>query len=112
MDTSVTILNGISDEQKGAYLSAIASIATADSQASQTELDHLTHLCEAAGLSQEQQQLVLNAAAQPNGDSLVSTLDLLKTSDLKYSLLTDLLAFAKADGNYSETEQQSVHKIA
>ena len=112
METSVKILTGISDEEKGAYLSAIASIATADAQVTQTEIDHLTHLCEAADLSATQQQLVLKAASEPSGESLVSTLDLLKGSDLKYSLLTDLFAFAKADGNYSEVEEQSVQKIA
>lgn len=112
METSVKILTGISDEEKGAYLSAIASIATADAQVTQTEIDHLTHLCEAADLSATQQQLVLKAASEPSGESLVSTLDLLKGSDLKYSLLTDLFAFAKADGNYSEAEEQSVQKIA
>ena len=102
----------MSDEQKGAYLTAIASIATADSQASQVEIDHLTHLCDAADLSAGQQQIVLDAAREPNGESLVSALDSLKNTDLKYSLLTDLLAFAKADDSYSETEQQSIQKIA
>ncbi len=112
METDVKILTGISDEEKGAYLSAIASIATADSQASQLEIDHLTHLCEAADLSQTQLQLVLTAAKDPNNTNLKSSLDLLKNSDLKYSLLTDLFAFAKSDGSYSETEEQSVQKIA
>ncbi|MEO5892056.1 MAG: TerB family tellurite resistance protein [Ferruginibacter sp.] len=112
METNVKILTGISDEEKGAYLSAIASIATADSRATQTEIDHLTHLCEAADLSAEQQQLVLNAAMDPGGEGLLPALDLLKGTDLKYSLLTDLLAFAKSDGNYSEAEEHSVQKIA
>ena len=58
METSVKILTGISDEQKGAYLSAIASIATADSQASEVELEYLTHLCEAAEHSAEKQLIV------------------------------------------------------
>ena len=85
METSVKILTGISDEEKGAYLSAIASIATADSQVSQVEIDHLTHLCEAADLSATQQQLVLKSATEPSGESLKDTLDIIKGSDLKYS---------------------------
>ena len=112
METTVKILNGINDEEKGAYLSAIASIATADSQVSQVEIDHLTHLCEAADLSAAQQQLVLNSATEPSGDSLKTTLDLIKGGDLKYSLITDLIAFAKADGNFSENEEKSIQKIA
>ncbi len=112
METSVKILTGISDEEKGAYLSAIASIATADSQVSQVEIDHLTHLCEAADLSATQQQLVLKSAKEPSGESLKDTLDIIKGSDLKYSLITDLIAFAKADGNFSENEEDSVQKIS
>lgn len=112
MGTSVKILLGISDLEKGAYLSAIASIATADSQASQTEIDHLSNLCEAAYLSAEQQQLVISAARNNSDAQLVQSLDVLKNSELKYSLVTDLFAFAKSDANYSETEQQSVQKIA
>lgn len=112
METDVKILNGISDQEKGAYLSAIASIATADSVASQQEIDYLMNLCDAADLPDEQRQLVTNAAKDPSGQGLKGSLDLLKTGDLKYSLLTDLFAFAKSDGNYSEAEQQSVQKIA
>jgi len=112
METEVKILTGINDQEKGAYLSAIASIATADSVASQQEIDYLTHLCDAADLSDTQKQLVISAAKDASGEGLKGSLDLLKNSDLKYSLLTDLFAFAKSDGNYSEAEQQSVQKIA
>lgn len=112
METAVKILNGSTDQEKGAYLSAIASIATADMQASQTEIDHLIHLCQAADLSPAAQESVLRAADSTSEQELIASLDILKTSELRFSLLTDLFAFAKADGNYSEKEQQSVHKIA
>src|SRR5687767_359804 len=102
MDATGTILTGRTDEEKGAYLSAIASIASADSVASLAEIEHLTTLCEAAGLSQAQQQMVLNSAKETTEQHLVNSLDILKASDLKYSLLTDLYAFAKSDSSYSE----------
>ncbi len=112
METSEKILTGISDQEKGAYLSAIASIATADLQASELEIEHLSHLCEAADLSAQQQEHVLNVAKGTSDADLVRSLDILKSSELKYSLVTDLLAFAKSDNNYSEAEQHSVQKIA
>lgn len=112
METRATILDGISNEEKGAYLSAIASIATADTQATETEIDYLVQLCEAADLPNVQQQLVLQAAQSTDEQLLLRSLDLLKSSDLRFSLITDLFAFAKSDGNYSETEQKSVEKIA
>ncbi len=39
-------------------------------------------------------------------------LDVLKTSDLSFSLVSGLIAFAQADKNYSEVENQTVEKIS
>lgn len=112
MAENQTILEGYSDAEKGAYLSAIASLATADRQASEEELSYLRQLAEAARLSPEQQQVVNKAATEMSGKELNRSLDVLKNSQLKYSLVTDLMAFAKADSNYSEAEEQSIQKIS
>ena len=112
MENRVTILEGHSDLEKGAYLGAIASIATADHVASEEELQHISGLCEAARLSEAQTQLVLRAATEMSGEELTNCLDVLKNSELRYSLIADLMAFAKSDENYSEAEEKSVHKIA
>ena len=109
---SESILQGHSNQEKAAYLAAIASIATADKQASPEELEYITHLCEAAGLSDTERQRVLNAAKETSGEELKRSLDILKNSELKYSLITDLMAFAKSDANYSEEESQYVQKVA
>ena len=107
-----SILQGQSDQEKAAYLAAIASIATADKQASPEELEYLTNLCEAASLSDAQKQTVLNAAQETSGDELKRSLDILKNSELKFSLVTDLMAFAKSDNNYSEEESHYVQGVA
>src|SRR3990170_814720 len=112
MENTETILEGHSDQEKGAYLSAIASIATADREATDEELENLAALCSAAGVSQQQTQAVLNSARDLSGGELSSHLDILKNSELKYSLVADLISFAKSDSNYSEAEQQSVQKIS
>jgi|KBSSwiStaDraftv2_1062776.scaffolds.fasta_scaffold38031_1 uncharacterized tellurite resistance protein B-like protein len=109
---SESILQGHSDEEKAAYLGAIASIATADKQASPEELEYIANLCEAASLPDELNQRVLNAAKEVSGDELKRSLDILKNSELKYSLVTDLMAFAKSDNNYSEEESQYVQRVA
>jgi uncharacterized tellurite resistance protein B-like protein len=107
-----TILEGYSDMEKGAYLGAIASLATADRQASEDELSYIRDLCNAANLSPQQQALVVQASTDMTGEDLNRCLDILKNSELKYSLVTDLMAFAKSDSDYSEAEQQSIHKIS
>lgn len=109
---SESILQGHSDQEKAAYLAAIASIATADKQASPEELEYLTQLCEAAGISDVQKQTVLNAATETSGEELKRSLDILKNSELRFSLVTDLIAFAKADNNYSEEESHYVQGVA
>lgn len=112
MENSQTLLEGSSDMEKGAYIGAIASLATADRQATPEEIEFLTALCQAAKLSNEQTQVVTQAANNINAEDVTRCLDVLKTSDLRYSLVTDLIAFAKSDNNYSEQEQQNVQKMA
>jgi uncharacterized tellurite resistance protein B-like protein len=107
-----TILEGYGDPEKGAYLGAIASIATADREASPEELEYIENLSNAAQLSEKQKQAVLRAATELSGEELNRCLDILKKSELKYSLVADLMAFAKSDNNYSEEEQQNVAKIS
>ena len=110
--TNDKILHGNSDLEKGAYLGAIASIATADRQASQEEMDYIAALCQAADLSPEQKEAEMRAATELSSDELTHCLDILKKSDLRFSLVTDLMAFAKSDENYNEAEQANVEKIA
>ena len=112
MDNTQTILDGHTDAEKCAYLTAIASIATADRQASEEELQSLTTLCESASLPDEQVQQVLQSAQSADNSDLTSSLDILKKSDLKYALITDLIAFAKLDSDYTQSEQQSVQDIS
>ena len=112
MGQTTTILDGYSDLEKGAYLGAIASIATADRGASEEEQVYLKALCESAKLSEEQTELITEAAAtQISDDDLKRCLDVLKTSDLRFSLVSDVIAFAQADQSYSEEEKKYVEKI-
>lgn len=113
MEKKFTILDGYTDLEKGAYLGAIASLSTADRTASEKELEYINALCESAGLSGEQAALINDAAKSDMADDdLKRCLDVLKTSDLRYSLISDVIAFSQADQSYSEEEKQSVQKMA
>jgi uncharacterized tellurite resistance protein B-like protein len=106
------VLEGYSDQEKGAYLGAVASIATADRQASEEEMQYIAALCNAADISETQKEAVMRAANELSGEELKKCLDILKNSDLKYSLVTDIIAFAKADNNYATEEQKRVEEIS
>jgi len=112
MEQAEKLLKDYSDEEKGAYLGAIASIATADHSASEEELDYIMQLADSADISEEQKQAVVRAATELSGDELIRCLDILKTSNLRFSLITDLMNFGKSDQNYSEEEKKNVEKIA
>jgi len=106
------ILDGFSAAEKTAYVTAIASIATADQSASELELNYLQNLAQVAGLSDADTARVVTAATETNGESLKPALDSLKNSELKYSLVTDLMAFAQADNEVVDQEKTHIQTIA
>ena len=106
------LLQNYSESEKTAYLSSIASLATADRQASPAEGQFLQALCQQAGLSADSTQQVSTAAQDPSNETIQQHLDVLKSSDLRYSLITDLISFSRADGAYSNDEEAMVDKIS
>jgi uncharacterized tellurite resistance protein B-like protein len=107
-----TLLQNYSDQEKAAYLSVIASLASADREASAAEIEFLQQLAHQAGLSGGATQQVLSAAKDSTNESVKQNLDALRNSDLRFSLVTDLISFARADGAYSNTEEEMVNKIS
>jgi uncharacterized tellurite resistance protein B-like protein len=112
MQQTEKLLKDYSDVEKGSYLGAIASIATADRTASGEELEYIRTLADSAELSPEQKEAVERAATELSGEELKYCLDNLKGSDLRFSLVTDLIAFAESDQNYSPEEKANIEKIA
>lgn len=106
------LLQNYSEPEKTAYLSAIAALATADRQATAPEAEFLQRLAQQAGLSEGAIRQVLAAADSANNQTVQQSLDQLKSSDLRYSLITDLISFARADGTYSPGEEEMVGKMA
>ena len=109
---NTVILKGYTDEEKGAYFGAIASLATADQSASQEELEHLAEIADAAEISAQQKEMVLRAAKEITPEELKKCLDILRTSELRFSLVAELISFAKSDGSYDETERKNIEALA
>ena len=106
------LLQNYSEEEKTAYLSAIASLASADRQASGAETQFLQALSQQMGLSGGATQQVLAAAQDSSNQSIQQHLDTLKGSDLRFSLVTDLISFARADGAYANDEEAMINKMS
>lgn len=112
MEHTPTILDGYSDREKGAYLAAIASLSSADRSASEEELQYLDALAESANISEEQKAMVRSAAQSVSGEDLQASLEVLKGSELRFSLLSDMIAFASADGDYNAEEKANIDRMA
>jgi len=112
MEQQTTLLTDYSLPEKSAYLSALATMAAADGTASDDELEFLSLLGQAAELPQQNQEEVLEIARNPSQVSLQACLDQLKGSQLRFSFITDIISFAKADGQYSPQEQQRIQDMA
>ncbi len=106
------LLKDYTSQEKTAYLHAIASLATADRSASPEELEYLSALSVESGLSASEQESILGAAKSPGGETLAENLEILTTSDLRFSLVADLIHFAGTDQNYSKEERSNVEEIA
>ena len=106
------ILTAYSANEKAAYLGALAALATADRQANEEELGHLREIARSSGVSPEEERVIIEAAKDTTGNNLKQCLDTLKGSDLKYSLITDFIALAKADESYTEDERGNIEKVA
>lgn len=106
------LLKDYPDNEKGAYLGAIASLATADHAATAEELKYISELADAMGISASQKQMALQAGSEITGDELERCLDILKNSELRFSLITELISFSKSDGNYDDQEKNDIKEIS
>lgn len=111
MTEETTLLKNYSDQEKGAYLGALATIASADGTVTEDELNFLRLLGEAAELPASLEQEVESIAKNPSQISLQKCLDTLKTSELRFSFVIDIISFAKSDGEYSPDEQRRIGEI-
>lgn len=106
------LLKDYSQEEKGAYFGALATMAAADGNASEEEIQFLRLMGEAAELPANVQQEVEQVAKNPSQISLQKCLDVLKKSQLRFSFVTDIISFAKSDGQYTPDEQERIAEMA
>ncbi|GAB3540287.1 hypothetical protein GCM10027443_37940 [Pontibacter brevis] len=106
------LLKDYSIEEKGAYFGALATMASADGKTTEEELEFLSLMSEAAELPENVHQEVLQIAKNPSQINVQKCLDVLKDSQLRFSFITDIISFAKADGHYSPEEQKEIQRMA
>lgn len=93
-------------------MGALATIASADGHVSEDEIQFLQLTSEAAELPENLQQEVISIARNPSQISLQRCLDVLKGSPLRFSFITDIISFAKSDGQYTSDEQKRIAEVS
>jgi uncharacterized tellurite resistance protein B-like protein len=113
METTQNILlSNFTEQEKTSYLTALAALATSDREASDEELENLRRVSNSVGLSEDHEEIIMKAAKDTSGHDLLKSLDVLKESDLRYGLITDLIAMAKADESYTPEEKGNIEKVS
>ena len=110
--TDESFLADFHENEKTAFIGTIASLAIVDNVATMEEIDTISSLAEAAGLSDSNRDKVLNIAKGISDSDFESWMDTLKNSELRFSLVTELISFAKSDGQYSVQEKQKIEEIS
>jgi uncharacterized tellurite resistance protein B-like protein len=93
------------------YLTVIASMAGADVVLAPEERENLQRLCRELELPDADAAKVLQTAHRPT-DKIERHLDALKSSPLRFTLLSDCLALAYADGDYAAGEKKEIYSLA
>ncbi|HJK89939.1 MAG TPA: TerB family tellurite resistance protein [Polyangiaceae bacterium LLY-WYZ-15_(1-7)] len=99
-------------EEKLAYLCVVASIAGSDGEVTDDEVANLRALAKSMELPKRDIGQVIGAAEDPEHSEVQAALSQLAGSELRFTLITDLLFLAFADDHYSKEEQREVAGVA
>jgi uncharacterized tellurite resistance protein B-like protein len=95
-----------------AYLKVIASLAAADGVIGAKEIAHLQSVCEEFGLQEDETAAIVATAQSPEQAEIVETIESLKGSPLRFTLLADLTFAAYADGRYTKDERIEIVEVS
>lgn len=112
MNESIHPLKNYPEDQKIDYLCLVASIAAADGVMSNDEISILREFCEHIGIGEPGIGVILGTIADLSVLDGQATLSRLAHTSLKFTLLTDMLCMAYADGRISPAEREEIHNLA
>lgn len=112
MNGSIHPLKNYPEDQKIDYLCFVASIAFVDNVLDNGEISTLREFCERIGIGEPGIGVIISTIGNPAGFDGQATLSRLAQTDLKFTLLADMLCMAYADGRISPAERNEIHSIA
>lgn len=97
-----------SEEQRAAYLTVLSTLAMVDGEVDEEEAQLIEQMCKDSKLSFNNKMQVLNGLYKPDEVDLKPVLDSLKDTNLKFSLVADILKLVQADGEFTPDEVKQV----
>ncbi len=105
-------LSNYSEDEKITYLSVVASMAAADHEVADEEISALRKLCKTVNVSSRGLGIIIAAAEKPAKTQIQDYLKKLSSSELRFSLLTDVIFIAIADDKFTPEEEKEMNEIA
>lgn len=99
-------------EQRLDYLRVLAALAGADGILGGRELGALEAYCDRLGVGYEHRTTVFESARRVDPKRVTAVCETFRKSDLRFSLLTDLLVIAMSDHTYGDAERVVIDAIA
>lgn len=99
------------EDQKIDYLCLVASLASADGTVSNDEITIIRQFCESIAISMPGIGVIMSTVEDPSVLDVQATLRRLAHTELKFTLLADLLCMAYADGVVSPAEREEINDI-
>lgn len=94
------------------YMVVVAAVAAADGTVVAAEMGALRDKCKELGLDASEIGEVIAAAEQPDAVRVEEIATRLRGSSLRFTLVTDLIFMAYADGQFAASEWQDIVAIA
>ena len=94
------------------YLTVVAAIAAAEGKVTGAKFEKLQAFCEDLKLDRDGFGRVMAAASHPDVTCIGEVIAQLRFSELRFTLLTDLVFLAYADDELTVAEKQEIHAIA
>lgn len=105
-------LKNYPEDQKIDYLCLVASIASVDEVLDNGEISTLREFCERIGIGAPGIGVIIGTIGDPSGLEGQAILSRLAHTDLRFTLLTDMLCMAYADGRISPAEREEIDNLA
>ena len=102
----------VTEDERVDYLIVVACMAAADNRTSPEEITQLREMCQALDVSEAGTERVIAAAQAPDAVAADEILARLGDSEMRYALLVDAIAVARADGRFDNAESDELMALA